>query len=240
MRIRPANWYPYSQPHVSGLNYIRNSVKVVVDAFNGTVDLYIIDESDPIIRVWAKIFPDLFRPEAEFPADLRAHWRYPQDLFQVQAEQYLTYHIVEASTLFNREDMWAVPQEVLRKQTVPLEPYYVTLRLPDGAEPEFLLILPLTPRNRQNAISWLAGRSDGENFGELFAFRFPAGAERGGAGADRGADRPGAGGEHAVHAAGAGRQRGGAGGICCSFRWGIRTSTWSRSTCRRRRRAFRS
>ena len=170
-----SDWYPYSQPHVSGLNYIRNSVKVVVDAFNGTVDLYIIDESDPIIRVWAKIFPDLFRPEAEFPADLRAHWRYPQDLFQVQAEQYLTYHIVEASTLFNREDMWAVPQEVLRKQTVPLEPYYVTLRLPDGAEPEFLLILPLTPRNRQNAISWLAGRSDGENFGELFAFRFPAG-----------------------------------------------------------------
>jgi uncharacterized membrane protein (UPF0182 family) len=156
------------------VNYIRNSVKAVVDAFNGSIDFYIVDETDPIIRVWNKIFPDLFLPNEAFPADLRAHWRYPQDLFQIQSDQYLTYHITAPSTLFNREDIWAVPQEVLRDQKVPLEPYYVTQKLPDSLESEFLLILPFTPRNRSNAIAWLAGRSDGDSYGKLFAFRFPA------------------------------------------------------------------
>ncbi|MEE9277470.1 MAG: UPF0182 family protein [Dehalococcoidia bacterium] len=174
--------FPYAQPHASGINYIRNSVKAVIDAFNGSVDLYIVDDvldevpRDPIIRVWEKIFPELFKPSSEFPADLRAHWRYPQDLFQIQSDQYLTYHIRSATTLFNREDIWAIPQEVLREQNqVPVEPYYVTLRLPTGAAAEFMLILPFTPRNRQNAIAWMAGRSDGENYGRLFAFRFPPG-----------------------------------------------------------------
>lgn len=167
--------FPYSQPHRSGANYIRNSVKAVVDAYNGTVNFYIVDDNDPLIRVWAKIFPDLFLPGSEFPADLREHWRYPQDLFQVQADQYLRYHITSPDTLFNGEDVWAIPLEVLRDQTQPLEPYYVTLALPDSTEPEFLLILPFTPRNRENAIAWLAGRSDGDNYGSLFAFRFPSG-----------------------------------------------------------------
>ena len=166
--------FPYSQPHVNGVNYIRNSVKAVVDAFNGSVDFYIVDETDPIIRVWNKIFPDLFLPNAAFPEDLRAHWRYPQDLFQIQSDQYLTYHITAPSTLFNREDIWAIPQEVLREQKVELEPYYVTQKLPDSPASEFLLILPFTPRNRSNAIAWLAGRSDGDAYGKLFAFRFPA------------------------------------------------------------------
>ena len=168
-----SNRFPYAQPHVSGVNYIRNSVKAVIDAYNGTVDLFIVDDSDPVIRVWANIFPDLFRPASEFRDDLRRHWRYPQDLFQVQSDQYLTYHIASPRTLFNREDIWAIPQEVLREQQIPVEPYYVTLRLPDQEESEFLLILPFTPRNRTNAIAWLAGRSDGENYGRLFAFRFP-------------------------------------------------------------------
>ena len=166
--------YPYSQPHTIGYNYVRNSVKAVIDAYHGTVDLYIVDDSDPIIQVWADIFPDLFRPAEEFPADLQAHWRYPQDYFQVQADQYLTYHIESARGLFNREDLWAIPQELLRQQEIAVEPYYVTLRLPDQEEPEFLLILPFTPRNRLNSIAWMAGRSDGENYGKLFAFRFPA------------------------------------------------------------------
>ncbi len=171
---------PYSQPHSSGVNYIRNSVKAVISTFDGTVDLYIVDDvvqgspRDPIVRVWEKIFPELFRPSSAFPADLREHWRYPQDLFQIQSDQYLTYHITNPTTLFNREAIWAIPQEVLREQSVPVEPYYVTLRLPDGDEPEFLLILPFTPRIRQNAIAWMAGRSDGEHYGRLFAFRFPA------------------------------------------------------------------
>ena len=168
--------FPYSQPHSSGMNYIRNSVKIVMDAFDGTVDFYIVDDSDPIIRVWEKIFPELFRPGSEFPADLREHWRYPQDLFQIQAEQYLTYHVVDPVELFNRTDTWAVPQEILiSNQSVPLEPYYVTLSLEEGGEPEFLLIMPFTPRDRPNAIAWMAGRSDGDRYGELFAFRFPVG-----------------------------------------------------------------
>lgn len=168
--------FPYSQPHErTGVNYIRNSVKAVIDAYNGSVDLYIVDSSDPIIRVWAKIFPDLFKPEAAFPPDLREHWRYPQDLFQIQADQYLAYHIVQPRTLFNGEDVWGLPTEKFRQQQILVEPYYVTLRLPDSVEPEFLLILPFTPRNRTNAIAWLAGRSDGENYGKLFAFRFPVG-----------------------------------------------------------------
>ena len=111
-----------------------------------------------------------------FPADLREHWRYPQDLFQIQAEQYLTYHVVDPVELFNRTDTWAVPQEILiSNQSVPLEPYYVTLSLEEGGEPEFLLIMPFTPRDRPNAIAWMAGRSDGDRYGELFAFRFPVG-----------------------------------------------------------------
>ena len=166
--------YPYSQPHNVGYNYVRNSVKAVIDAYHGTVDLYIVDESDPIIQVWADIFPELFMSADSFPSDLKAHWRYPQDYFQIQADQYLTYHIESARGLFNREDLWAIPQELLRQQEIAVEPYYVTLRLPDQAEPEFLLILPFTPRNRLNSIAWMAGRSDGENYGKLFAFRFPA------------------------------------------------------------------
>ena len=166
--------YPYSQPHGVGYNYVRNSVKAVIDAYHGTVELYIVDEADPIIQVWADIFPDLFRPAEDFPSDLQSHWRYPQDYFQIQADQYLTYHIETARGLFNREDLWAIPQELLRQQEINVEPYYVTLRLPDQEEPEFLLILPFTPRNRLNSIAWMAGRSDGENYGKLFAFRFPA------------------------------------------------------------------
>ena len=166
--------YPYSQPHGVGFNYVRNSVKAVIDAYHGTVDLYIVDDSDPIIQVWEDIFPELFKPAAEFPGDLQQHWRYPQDYFQIQADQYLTYHIESARGLFNREDLWAIPQELLRQQEIAVEPYYVTLRLPDQAEPEFLLILPFTPRNRLNSIAWMAGRSDGDNYGKLFAFRFPA------------------------------------------------------------------
>ncbi len=166
--------YPYSQPHGVGYNYVRNSVKAVIDAYNGSVDLYIVDDSDPIIQVWQDIFPELFKSADEFPVDLQEHWRYPQDYFQIQADQYLTYHIESPRGLFNREDLWAIPQELLRQQEIAVEPYYVTLRLPDQPEPEFLLILPFTPRNRLNSISWMAGRSDGENYGKLFAFRFPS------------------------------------------------------------------
>ena len=167
--------YPYSQPHADGFNYISNSVKAVIDAYDGTVDLYVVDPDDPIIKVWGNVFPDLLKPGSEFPPDLVAHWRYPQDLFQYQADQYITYHLESPRALFTREDSWAIPQELFQEQQIDVEPYYVTLRLPGSDAPEFLLILPFTPRNRINSIAWLAGRSDGENYGRLFAFRFPAG-----------------------------------------------------------------
>ena len=166
--------YPYSQPHDAGFNYIRNSVKAVIDAYHGTVDLYVVDPDDPIIKVWSNVFPDLFKPASDFPADLVAHWRYPQDLFQIQSDQYITYHLDSPRDIFTREDLWAIPQELFQEQQINVEPYYVTLRLPDEERAEFLLILPFTPRNRINSIAWLAGRSDGDHYGKLFAFRFPA------------------------------------------------------------------
>ena len=160
------------------MNYIRNSVKVVVDAFNGNVDFYIVDDTDPIIRVWAKIFPELFKPESAFPADLRTHWRYPEDLFLIQAEQYLTYHVEDPTELFNRSDQWAIPLETAESdQLQALEPYYVNVALQGAAEPEFLLIMPFTARDRPNAIGWLAGRSDEPNYGGLFAFNLGRGRE---------------------------------------------------------------
>ena len=170
--------FPYAQPHASGVNYIRNSVKVVVDAYNGDVNFYIVDASDPIIRVWAKIFPALFQDEAAFPSDLRVHWRYPEDLFLIQAEQYLAYHVVNPTELFNRSDQWAIPLEIAEAdQLQPMEPYYVNIALQGAAEPEFLLIMPFTARDRPNAIGWLAGRSDDPNYGDLFAFNLGRGRE---------------------------------------------------------------
>ncbi len=164
--------FPYSQ-HVGSINYVRNSVKVVVDAQTGDLTFYLIDEDDPIVQTWAKIFPDMFTPSSEMPQSLRQHLRYPEDLFRLQAEQYLRYHIQDPRTFFIGEDLWAVPTEKFRQQEQPLEPYYVIMKLPGEETEEFSLILPFTPRNKQNTIAWLAGRSDGDNLGKLRAYRFP-------------------------------------------------------------------
>ncbi|MYI83644.1 MAG: UPF0182 family protein [Chloroflexi bacterium] len=164
--------YPYSQ-HLGSINYVRNSVKVVVDAQTGDMTFYLIDEDDPIVATWAKIFPDMFTPVSEMPESIRAHLRYPEDLFRLQAEQYLRYHIQDPRTFFIGEDLWAVPTEKFRQQEQPLEPYYVIMKLPGEEAEEFSLILPFTPRNKQNTIAWLAGRSDGDNLGKLRAYRFP-------------------------------------------------------------------
>ncbi|MYA20165.1 MAG: UPF0182 family protein [Chloroflexi bacterium] len=164
--------YPYSQ-HIGSINYLRNSVKVVVDAQTGDMTFYLIDEADPVVQTWAKIFPDMFTPVSEMPQTLRQHLRYPEDLFRLQAEQYLRYHIQDPRTFFIGEDLWAVPTEKFRQQEQPLEPYYVIMKLPGEEAEEFSLILPFTPRNKQNTIAWLAGRSDGDNLGKLRAYRFP-------------------------------------------------------------------
>ena len=164
--------FPYSQ-HAGAINYIRNSVKVVVDAQTGDMTFYLIDEEDPIAATWAKIFPDLFTPFDEMPQVIREHLRYPEDLFQLQAQQYLRYHIRDPRTFFIGEDLWAIPTEKFRQQEQPLEPYYVIMKLPGEETEEFSLIMPFTPRNKQNTIAWMAARSDGENLGGLRAYRFP-------------------------------------------------------------------
>ncbi|MQC18767.1 MAG: UPF0182 family protein, partial [Chloroflexi bacterium] len=171
---------PYSQPSGS-VNYIRHSVLVTVDAQTGDTTFYLIDPADPIAATWAKIFPDLFTSQEDMPAEVEAHMRYPLDMFKVQARQYLTYHITNPSDFFTAEDVWNIPTERFGADEQPVEPYYVVLRLPRGdnteealEEVEFVLIMPFTPAGgRRNTVAWLAGRSDGDNFGGLRAYRFP-------------------------------------------------------------------
>jgi uncharacterized membrane protein (UPF0182 family) len=175
------NRYPYSQPEgmpsrngsAPTVNYVRNSVKVVVDAYDGTTTFYQVDDEDPIVRSYAKIFPDLFTPIEEMPEGLQEHLRYPEDLFLTQVNKYRTYHITDAGGLYNREDIWTIPMEVFDGNNVPVDPYYVIMRLPGETEEEFALILPLTPTRRENTIAWVAARSDGDNYGKLLSFRFP-------------------------------------------------------------------
>ena len=169
------NRYPYSQPAVEGYNYIRNSVKVVIDAYDGTTTFYLVDEEDPIIQTYAKIFPELFTPLDEMPESLRAHLRYPEDLFLAQINNYRTYHITDPVARYNQEDIWNIPTELFGESAtpIPLDPYYVIMKLPGETEEEFVLIMPLTPAMRQNTIAWVAARSDGEHYGKLVTFRFP-------------------------------------------------------------------
>lgn len=167
------NLYPYSKPAPAGYNYIRNSVKVVVDAYDGTTTFYLVDPTDPIIETYAHIFPKLLTPLDQMPASLRAHLRYPEDLFLAQVNQYRTYHITDPSVLYNKEDLWNIPTEVVGNAQGPVQPYYVIMRIPGQSTEEFALILPLSPANRSNTIAWIAARSDGDNYGKLLSFRFP-------------------------------------------------------------------
>ncbi len=165
--------FPYSEPTPGGLNYIRNSVKVVTSAYDGSVKLYRIDPEDAIAQTYADIFPDLFTPIEEMPESLRAHLRYPLDLFQVQASVYETYHMQNPRVFYNKEDLWTVPVETYSGSERPVEPYYVIMKLPGETGEEFVLMLPLTPTQKDNMITWLAARSDGERYGKFIAFNFP-------------------------------------------------------------------
>ncbi len=164
--------YPYSRPS-GDVNYIRNSVKVVVDAYNGTVRFYLVDPADPVAQVYARIFPGLLRPLGEMPPPLVAHLRYPVDLFNTQAHIYATFHMKDPQVFYNREDLWAVPNELFGGSPQPLEPYYVNLRLEPARGEEFTLILPFTPSGKDNMVAWMAGRSDVPNYGRLLVYRFP-------------------------------------------------------------------
>lgn len=167
--------YPYSQPSGHGFNYIRNSVKVTVDAYDGSTTFYLWDESDPIARVYDKIFPDLFTPREEMPAGLQGHVRYPEDLFRTQVQMYTVYHMDNARALYNKEDVWKIPEETFFDRTQSMEPYYVIMRLPGEERAEFIQIMPFSPANKKNAVAWLAARSDLPDYGKLIAFRFPSG-----------------------------------------------------------------
>ena len=168
--------YPYSEPiYMSGgwgFNYMRNAVKVVMDAYNGDVTYYVIDEDDPIINTYMKIFPDLFRPFSEMPEDLKGHIRYPEDLFRVQAELYSTYHMKDPRVFYNKEDAWVIPNEVYRGGTQEMIPYYIIMRFPDEEKEEFIMMIPFIPRGKENLIGWMAAKCDYPNYGNLTVFQF--------------------------------------------------------------------
>lgn len=165
--------YPYSEPYNTDINYIRNSVKIVLDAYNGSVTFYVADPNEPILKSYRDIFPALFRPIEQMPAALRAHIRYPEDLFSIQAAMYQTYHMQDPQVFYNKEDLWAIPNELFSGQPQQMEPYYVIMRLPGETKEEFLLLLPFTPAKRQNMVAWLSVKSDGEEYGKQLVYRFP-------------------------------------------------------------------
>ncbi len=155
------------------VNYMRNAVKIAVDAYNGTVTYYLSDPDDPIIQSYARAFPGVFRPFSEMPADLVAHVRYPEDLFSVQARQYLTYHMTDVRVFYNKEVLWQSPTEISNTEEGLIEPYYVILPLPGSDEPEYLQILPFSPATKNNMIAWLAARNDPAHYGELIVYELP-------------------------------------------------------------------
>jgi uncharacterized membrane protein (UPF0182 family) len=168
--------YPYSDPiqtQSGPLNYIRNSVKVTIDAYNGTLNFYLIDPSDPVAATYAAIFPDLFRPVEDMDPALVAHWRYPEDMFRIQADKYRTYHMTDPQVFYNQEDLWNWSEEVVTGEQTRVEPYYVIMRLPNEPSAEFVLMLPYTPSTKQNMIAWLYARNDGQHYGQLGVYKFP-------------------------------------------------------------------
>jgi uncharacterized membrane protein (UPF0182 family) len=167
-----ANW-PYSQPMPDGTNYLRNSVKVVIDAYDGTVDAYLADPGDPVVRTYAAIFRGIFKPLAAMPADIHAHLRYPGELFRQQTALYATYHMVDPDAFYHREDQWQYPG--VEKGTPNVSPFmrHIILRLPGETNPEFIYMTPFTPSGKDNLAAWVAARMDGPNYGQLIAYRFP-------------------------------------------------------------------
>jgi uncharacterized membrane protein (UPF0182 family) len=166
--------YPYSKPSPGGVNYIRNSVKVTVDAYDGTVRFHVIDTKDPIVATLARIFPSLFVPLSEMPRDLRERLRYPQGIFALQAAMFATFHMTNPATFYNGEDQWDIPSlDQGGAQGRPMSPYYTVMKLPGEKEAEYIQMLPYTPRQKDNLAAWMVARSDGENYGQLVVFQLP-------------------------------------------------------------------
>ena len=173
--------YPYSTHYGlnhQSINYMRNSVKAVIDAYNGTTTFYVFDPEDPILAAYRNIFPGLFKAAAEMPSDLRRHVRYPESLIKLQADVYGLYHMTDPEVFYNREDLWTVASEVGmadggEQATLSMQPNFVLMKLPEEASEEFVEILPFTPANRNNLIGWIAGRSDGAHYGTSIVYDFP-------------------------------------------------------------------
>jgi hypothetical protein len=168
-----SNRYPYSEPIGKLGNYIRNSVKAVVDAYDGTVNFYLSSPNDPIILAYAKVFPGLLKPLEAMPEDLKAHIRYPQDLFTIQAHMYTTYHMQDPQVFYNKEDVLSIPRGTVDGKEREIDPYYTIMRLPGEKKEEFVLLLPFTPNKKDNMRAWLAARSDPSHYGKLIALDFP-------------------------------------------------------------------
>lgn len=185
--------YPYSEPtsifsglesftkntqfgrrkDLRGINYIRNSVKAVVDAYNGTVSFYIFEENDPLIKTWSKIFPNLFKKQDQMPDELLSHIRYPADMLLTQGIVYSKYHMTDPAVFYNQEDLWVRATEKYYDSEEHVEPYYIIWEMPDSNEPQFVLMMPFTPKDKQVLIGWIAGMCDPENYGRLLAYKFP-------------------------------------------------------------------
>jgi uncharacterized membrane protein (UPF0182 family) len=169
--------FPYSNPHEAGfgdnLNYIRNSVKVVVDMYDGTVSFYVMDPQDPVLAVYRRAFPGVFQDLDQLSADLKKHLRYPEDLFAIQADQYKTFHMTDPQVFYNREDLWVAPKETYAGRVQTMEPYYILMKLPGSGQLEYLLMTPFTPQNRDNMISWMAAKCDFPEYGKMLFYQLP-------------------------------------------------------------------
>ncbi|MGB7169859.1 MAG: UPF0182 family protein [Acidobacteriaceae bacterium] len=169
--------YPYSRPQatgsVAGINYIRNSVKIVVNMYDGSVSFYIMDPKDPVLAVYRRAFPGVFKDLSELSAGLKSHLRYPEDLFAIQAAQYSTFHMTDPQVFYNREDLWVAPEEKYNGTVAAMEPYYILMKLPGSERLEYLIMTPFTPQNRDNMIAWLAARCDFPGYGKMLFYELP-------------------------------------------------------------------
>jgi hypothetical protein len=168
-----SNHFPYSRPFNGRDNYIRNSVKAVVDAYNGTVKFYLIDKSDPVAVTYNRAFPGLFTPFSKMPEGIRHHLRYPETLFSIQANMYATYHMTDPEVFYNKEDKWQIPNEISESVSTQVQPYYIIMKLPKEKSEEFLVMLPFSPSTKNNMIAWIAARSDFPQYGQLMVYDFP-------------------------------------------------------------------
>ncbi len=168
--------YPYSTPtqtRIGRVNYIRNSVKIVIDAYNGTMTCYLAEPTDPIAVAIGRIFPGLLRPMSDMPVGLRAHVRYPEDIFKIQTSVYATFHMTNPQVFYNKEDQWQLPTLETGQNATAMQPYYTIMRLPGEKQTEFIQMLPFTPRLKDNLSAWMVARSDGEHYGHILVFQFP-------------------------------------------------------------------